>query len=112
MDEAIRELLDALEKADAEGAPLTDGAIREALLDVVRRGFIEPEPAYRVPEDLLMDYSEDAARHNAAVVAALERFVKRARALGPATPEERQRAFFDGEVLSSSGDAAVDSFFG
>ena len=115
MDETIRNLLDALEAAEAAGAPLTDTVIRESLLDVIYEGFIQQQPGYRVPDDLLLNYTEGGRSQNAAVVQAFTVFLERARecakASGLDTPEQRERAFFDSEVSSSSDEFSVGSIF-
>ena len=113
MDEAIQALPDSLEHAEAEGATLTDTPIRESLLDVIHAGFVNQEPGYRVPKNLLLDYTESASQQNDNVVRALEQFLVQARtALGNlSTPEQRERAFFDSEVTSSGGDFNVGSIF-
>ena len=99
MEEAIRDLLNALEAAEAAGATLTDSVIADALHDVIQRGFVVQEPGYRVPDDLLRNYTEGCEQQTGAVVAALTRFLERARAASAAagldTPARREAVFRD-----------------
>jgi len=115
MIESIRQLLDALEAAEAAGAPLMDTVIAEALCDVIHDGFIEQKKGYEVPGDLLLNYTEAAERQNRPVVEALGRFLSQAKSravvLGLDTPEERERAFLECEATSSSGQVDISSFF-
>jgi hypothetical protein len=115
MDEIIRDLLDVLEAAEAAGAPLTDSPIRDSIHAVIYEGFVEPTAGYRVPADLLLDYTPQAAAQNAVVVQALERFVREANRVaeseGLESSEDRAAAFFDSEATSTSGDTSVGSFF-
>jgi hypothetical protein len=115
MDEAIQELLDALEAAEAAGASLTDTVLRESLYNVVDKGFIRPVKGFRVPPDLLLDYTEAASRQNDAVINALEAFLTRARQWaereGLESPEERESAFIESEATSTSGTVNVGEYF-
>lgn len=115
MDEAIRSLLDALEAAEAAGAPLTDTVIRESLYDIFYQGFVHQESGFCVPDDLLLHYTPAAEQQNAIVVNAWIGFLERARQAAVVskldTPEQRERAFLDSEVTSSSGDTNVCSYF-
>ena len=115
MDEAIQELLDALESAEADGAPLNDSVIRDSLIDVLYQGFVHQQPGYRVPRDLLLNYTDAAAAANAPIVAAWECFLAEAcsaaASAGLHTPEERERAFLDSEVCSTSEDVSLASYF-
>lgn len=115
MEEAIRDLLNALEAAEVAGAPLNDSVIRDSLHEVIRRGFELQEPGYRVPGDLLLNYTAPAEQQNGAVVAALQRFLVQARGdaatAGLNTTDLRLAAFLHSEVLSSSGEVSVGSYF-
>lgn len=115
LDDAIRDLLDALEAAENDGAPLNDTVIRESLYEVFYAGFVRQEHGYHVPGDLLLNYTEAAKRQNAAVVRALQFFLERARreaaASGLDSPESREEAFLESDVSSTSGEVSVASYF-
>src|SRR5262245_30876424 len=118
MIEAIQELLDALEAAEnaEEGAlALSDTVIRESFDAVILEGFINQRPGYRVPGDLLLNYTPAAERQNSAVITALTRFLDKARAMAPElgldTAEQRRAAWERSDVSSSSGDSDVGVYF-
>jgi hypothetical protein len=114
MDDAIRTLLDVLEAAEYSGMPLTDTDIRERLFEVVDRGFIHEQPGYQVPTDLLDDCGRDE-KQQARVREALATFLTYARQhaarLGLNTPDQRQTAFLESDVSSSSSATDVNEFF-
>jgi hypothetical protein len=115
VEDIIRDLLDALEAAEQQGAPLNDSVLRNAMQDVIHRGFVEWEPGYKVPADLLLNYTPPAAEQNAAVVKAFMAFIQRAREAaagqGLESADDRHEAFFDSGASSTSGETSVDSFF-
>jgi hypothetical protein len=114
MDDAIRDLLDVLEAAEAAGMPLTDTDIRERLFAVVDCGFIHEEAGYQVPANLL-DGCGGSEVENVQVRAALSAFLARARqyavARGLNAPEQREAALLGSNVYSSSGATNVSDFF-
>jgi len=115
MDDAIRDLLDALERAEAAGASLTDTVLREPLVEVILRGYVDLVEGYEVPHDLLLNYTEASERQNAPVIAAFTSFLPRAtrwaHEQGLLLPEDRGAAFFGSEVSSTSGDTNVGTYF-
>jgi hypothetical protein len=105
MDNAIRSLLDVLEAAEYAGIPLTGTDIRERLYEVVDRGLIHEEPGYQVPSDLLDDCGRDEeqkARVREALAAFLTYARQHAARFGLNTPDQRQTAFLESDVSSSS----------
>ncbi len=114
MDDAIRDLLDVLEAAEAAGMPLSDTDIRERLFAAIDCGFIREEAGYQVPADLL-DGCGGGEVENAQVRAALSAFLTRAGqyavACGLNAPEQREAAFLGSSVYSSSGATNVSDFF-
>lgn len=114
MDDAIRDLLDVLEAAEYAGILLTDTDVRERLFEVVDRGFIHEEPGYQVPAGMLDDCGKDNEQ-KARVREALASFLASARQcaarLGLNTPDQRQSAFLESDVSSSSSVTDVHEYF-
>jgi hypothetical protein len=110
---ALKELLDNLDKVDEKYPEVTDTAVREMLHDAVRIYFVYGSPDGEYPTD--NDFAMFTKRGNQAVHKAIVRFlthpdVKAAR-VELATSEARLDAFQDDEVESSNG-SHYDWYFG
>src|SRR5256885_1293395 len=108
---ALKQLLDDLEALGMEHMDVEDTDVREQMYAVVYHGFIEQTPGFELPATFGMLEEEG----NQAVRDALTRFlgtaVPEAKKLGLAKPEQRFRAFENGDITSDGG-KPYDDFFG
>lgn len=114
MDEQLNTyLLDLLTDLDAlaeDYSELGDTETRERMTEAVVLAFLKPQAGYSLPADLGLFSAEG----NAAVRAALEKYIAhagaRAAAIGLSTPDERL-AIFQAPVYTDEGNCG-DEYFG
>ncbi len=109
--QALRELLDEIERIGRRHDELYDTIVREQMAEAILRAFVFDEPDYELPREFGME----SRRADAAVRRALERYIDKARRLarrhGLRDPAQRLRVFEDLEVTSRGGET-YDEFFG
>jgi len=109
--EALKTLLDEVERIGRRHDDLYDTAVREAMAVAVLRAFVFDEQDYELPRD----FGLESRRANAAVRRALQAYIDKARGLagrhGLRDPAQRLRVFEDIEVTSAGGET-YDEFFG
>ena len=109
MKNALRNLLNELDSIAEEHEEIIDTDVRENMGDALHHAYLEPTAGYALPDDYEMEQPEG----NAAIKAALMKFVAAAKAESPslATREARLAAFQDLEVESEAGNT-YDEYFG
>lgn len=111
MKKALKQLIDALDKVFEEHAEVGDTDVREQMYDAVHKGFIMPQPGYKLPAEFGM-FSDEGDR---LVRTAMEEFLAHpdvaAASRSLKTPEARLAAFQDIDVESSEGNT-YDEYFG
>jgi hypothetical protein len=111
MKNALKALLDDLDRVYESHEEVGDTAVREALADAISQAFITPRAGYVLPSSFEMFSKQGDAQ----VRAALARFLSHAETVAAAkalsTPEHRLAAFQDVDVRSSAG-RTYDEYFG
>jgi hypothetical protein len=112
MKNALKSLLNAMDKIAEDFEEVTDTDVREQMRrDAIHKTIIEPQATYVLPDEFGMFSPEG----NGKVKAALAKLIKAARAeikkAKVATPKARMAAFQDIEVESRNG-ATYDEYFG
>jgi hypothetical protein len=111
MKKALKQLINALDKVFEEHDEVGDTDVREQMYDAVHKGFIVPQPGYKLPARFGM-FSDEG---NELVRAALQRFLAHPEVVAASrslkTPEARLAAFQDVDVESSEGNTC-DEYFG
>ena len=111
MKQALKQLLNALDRIYENNEELGDTAVREQMCEAVHKSFIEPEAGYELPDEFGM-FSNGA---NKKVKAALEKFLAHPQVVAAgkevATAKERLAAFQDAEVESNEGNI-YEEYFG
>lgn len=109
--QALKELLDEIERIGRRHDELYDTIVREQMAEAILRAFVFDEPDYELPRQFGME----SRRADAAIRRALERYIDKARRLarrhGLRDPAQRLRVFEDLEVTSRGGET-YDEFFG
>ena len=109
--QALKELLDEIERIGRRHDELYDTIVREQMAEAILRAFVFDEPDYELPREFGME----SRRADAAIRRALERYIDKARRLarrhGLRDPAQRLRVFEDLEVTSRGGET-YDEFFG
>src|SRR5690349_17514225 len=88
MEDILQQLLEALEEIGKQHSELYDTDVREQVFEAVYNGFIEPRSGYVLPAKYGL-YDEAA---NAAVRAAIARYIAQAGAHAAATGVDTPRA--------------------
>jgi hypothetical protein len=111
MKQALKQLLNALDRIYENNEELGDTAVREQMYEAVYKSFIDPQAGYALPEEFGMF----SAAANKKVKAALEKFLAHPQVIVAAkelkTPKERLDAFQDADVESSEGNI-YEEYFG
>jgi hypothetical protein len=111
MKKALKQLINALDKVFEEHEEVGDTDVREQMYDAVHKGFIVPQPGYKLPAKFGM-FSDEGDK---LVRTALEKFLAHpdlaAAAKSLKTPEARLAAFQDTDVESNEGNT-YDEYFG
>jgi len=112
MDEALRQLLEALESVGEGHEEIFDTDVREQMYDAVISVLIDPKDGYGLPAEFRMFTPEGNAAVHQALAQFLPPLVEAARAAGLTTPRQRLLAFQNDEVETSGGGNYYDDFFG
>jgi hypothetical protein len=112
MDEALRQLLEALESVGEEHEEIYDTDVRERMYDAVISVLIDPKDGYVFPTEFGMFTPEGNAAVQQVLVQFLPPLVTAASAAGLTTPRQRLLAFQNDEVVTSGEGNYYDDFFG
>lgn len=110
MKNALRSLLNELEKIDADNAEIHDTAVREELHEVIIDGFIQPKPDFELPTYYAMFSDEADVQIRSALLAFFSHPEVITAKVQLLTAKERLDAFQDSGVESSSGIEITDYF--
>ena len=100
---ALKQFLNALDKIFSKHEELGDTDVREQMYRAIYRGFIQPQPAYSLPErfGMFSDKGNDLVR------AALHGFLTHPEVVAASrllkTPEDRFAAFQDSDAKTTEG---------
>jgi len=108
---ALKQLINALDKIFEQHEEVGDTAVREQMHDAVRKGFIVPQRAYKLPTKLGMFSDEGDKLVHAAIKKFLGHPDVAAASKALKTPKARLIAFQDTDVESSDGNT-YDEYFG
>jgi hypothetical protein len=108
---ALKQLLDDLDAIGMEHMEVEDTDVREQMYAVVYHGFIEQTPGFALPDTFGMFEEEGNQAVRDALTRYLNAAVPEAEKLGLAKPEQRFRAFENGDITSDGG-KPYDDFFG
>jgi hypothetical protein len=111
MKNALRQLLNDLEKIEVDNGEIQDTAVREELHDVIREGFVEPKADFELPTYYAMFSDEADAQIRTALVAFFNHPEVIAARTELTTREARLNAFQD-ETVQSDGGMIFGDYFG